>query len=56
MEEIDQFQIPDWVKQKIKAALIAGTEAAAIIVCKRFIPLFGVCEIAVPAIKKQIFG
>ena len=56
MEEIEQFQIPEWVKQKIKDALIAGGEALAIIVCKRAIPFFGVCEVAVPAIKKLIFG
>ena len=56
MEEIDQFQIPEWVKQKMIDALKAAGEAAAILVCKRFVPVFGVCEVGVAALKKLIFG
>ena len=56
MEEIDQFQIPGWVKDKMIAALKAAGETAAILVCKRFVPIFGVCEAAIPALKKLIFG
>ncbi len=40
----------------MKDALISAGEAAAILVCKKVIPVFDVCEVDVAALKKHIFG
>ena len=55
MEEIDYGLIPDWLKQKIKDALISGGEALANIICKKVFPE-SACAVAIAAIKGAIFG